>query len=233
MLSLAKSRYTLLAQFVFLATNALGLLLGTIYNAKTPDLYPNNAHHKIGWIITWLVSAHVLISLLGWVSGAVKGQGWSTAREHQAFMPLSTDADADHSHQIHDNHHRYPSLYRNSNDSGQGTEPNTESLRNSSVSSLGGDGDSPLHSPHKEYDDQEDDDFEAVPLHTPARAGAFAKKAAAVVSSRVWKYLDIGYKVIDRIILPFGFVALATGVLTFGRFFVRLGLSVSTRIMPP
>lgn len=52
MLSLARSRYRLTAQLVFLAVNGGGVLLGTVYNANTPDLYPNNAHHKLGWIVT-------------------------------------------------------------------------------------------------------------------------------------------------------------------------------------
>ncbi|KAG7106629.1 putative membrane protein C3B8.06 like [Verticillium longisporum] len=59
MLSLARSRYTLASQSVFLAINALGVLVGTIYNAATPDLYPNNAHHKAGWAFTWVALAQL------------------------------------------------------------------------------------------------------------------------------------------------------------------------------
>jgi len=47
MLSIARSRYTLVVQLAFLAVNALGVILVTIYNASTPDFYPNNAHHKL------------------------------------------------------------------------------------------------------------------------------------------------------------------------------------------
>ncbi|PNH27736.1 hypothetical protein VD0002_g10084 [Verticillium dahliae] len=65
MLSLARSRYTLASQSVFLAFNALGVLVGAIYNAATPDLYPNNAHHKAGWVFTWIALAQVCIGLFG------------------------------------------------------------------------------------------------------------------------------------------------------------------------
>ncbi|KAG7149277.1 putative membrane protein C3B8.06 like [Verticillium longisporum] len=65
MLSLARSRYTLASQSVFLAFNALGVLVGAIYNAATPDLYPNNAHHKAGWVFTWISLAQVCIGLFG------------------------------------------------------------------------------------------------------------------------------------------------------------------------
>ena len=72
MLSLARSRYRLTAQLVFLAVNGGGVLLGTIYNASTPDLYPNNAHHKLGWIVTWTVCAQVVVGLLSSVVGALE-----------------------------------------------------------------------------------------------------------------------------------------------------------------
>ncbi|KND90904.1 putative membrane protein C3B8.06 [Tolypocladium ophioglossoides CBS 100239] len=208
MLSLAKSRYTLASQFVFLATNAFGLLLATIYNAQTPDLYPNNAHHKLGWVVTWVVSAQVLVSLVGWVAGAVGGERSRRSPERLAFIPVSPDP--------------VDGGYRMSNDSGQGSEPKTESLRSNSVSTLDDDEGLPMPSPRKdEYEggDQDDDHFDDMLLSPPAPASPLASKAATVISSRVWKYLDLLYRVIDRIILPFGFAALTTGIVTFGRFF--------------
>lgn len=221
MLSLAKSRYTLASQFAFLATNALALLLATIYNSRTPDLYPNNAHHKLGWVVTWVASAQVLVSLVGWVAGDVSGRRSRRSTETLAFIPGSPDPVDDG--------------YRMSNDSGQGSEPNTESLRSNSVSNLDDDEGLPMPNPRKdEYDrgDQGDDHFDDIPLPPDAPASLLASKAATVVSSRVWKYLDLLYQVVDRIILPFGFVALTTGIVTFGRFFVstpRPPLSVAPK----
>ncbi|GAM42685.1 hypothetical protein TCE0_044r16897 [Talaromyces pinophilus] len=55
MLSIAHSRYTVPVQLVFLIINAIALLFGIIYNTSTPDLYENNAHHKVGWIATWVI----------------------------------------------------------------------------------------------------------------------------------------------------------------------------------
>ncbi|POR33948.1 Putative membrane protein C3B8.06 [Tolypocladium paradoxum] len=213
MLSLAKSRYTLASQFAFLATNALGLLLATIYNARTPDLYPNNAHHKLGWVVTWVVSAQALVSLVGWVAGAVSDQRSRGSTERLAFIPVYSDpADGG---------------CRMSNDSGHGTEPNTESLRSNSVSTLDDDEGLPMPSPRKdEYHrgDQDDDRFDDMPLSSPAPASPLASKAATVVSSSVWKYLDLLCRVVDRVILPLGFVALTTGIITFGRFFEGDGI---------
>ena len=221
-LSLARSRYTRALQFVFLATNALGLILGTIYNAQTPDLYPNNAHHRVGWIVTWVVSAQVLISAVGWLAGAFKGAVERTGNDSQAFMPVSTEiAHEEHCHLNggQNDHYGFPNPYRLSDDSGQGTEPNTESLRSSTASSINGVDDIPLYSPQKEHE-EDLDDLEAMPLSNPARQSALAVKVTKIVTSQIWKALDMAYRTIDRIILPFGFVAFASGIATFGRFFV-------------
>jgi hypothetical protein len=206
MFSLAKSRYTLASQFVFLATNSISVFLALIYNSKTPDLYPGNAHHKIGWIITWVVTAQVLISLIGRFAGAAgRSRGRHGSEEH-AFLPVSTRPDQFLSNDP----------YRLSGDSGQGTEPNTESLRSNSVSTIAGSSQDQLTGHHKEY---EEDDLEDVDLAEPASQGYFTLRAAKLVTLGIWRYFDLTYKVIDRIILPFGSIAYFTGIITFARFF--------------
>lgn len=217
MLSLARSRYTLYSQFVFTATNAFGLLLGTIYNANTPDLYPNNAHHKLGWLVTWVVSAQVVIGLLGRVAGMLKSGADHTQHsgERQSFMPVSTEAMEEHES-------RWPKLFRHSNDSGQGTEPASDSLTSPTGSGFRSPP-IPLEDADKEYD-EEDVDLES--LHPESinhsKAHGLAKRIADKVSSRAWKVLLFGYNFVDRTILILGFIALATGIITYARFFVRV-----------
>ncbi|KAL6877241.1 hypothetical protein HDV57DRAFT_139197 [Trichoderma longibrachiatum] len=218
-LSLAKSRYVLASQFVFLAANALGLIVGTAYNAQTPDLYPHNAHHAIGWIVTWVVSAQVVVSLLRRLGGALKGAAPTNtaadqlAEERRAFIPLPNGRAAS-----------YFGHYRLSNDSGQGSEPTTESLRSNSFSTLA-DRDAQEPHPDKEMHDADDgdDDLDGpampMPMQAPAPRSKTALMALKVVSSRVWKYIEFGYKTVDRIILPFGFIAYITGIATMGRLF--------------
>ncbi|KAJ6439962.1 integral membrane protein [Purpureocillium lavendulum] len=207
MLSLAKSRYTVASQLLFSIIHAIGIFFSVIYNANTPDLYPNNAHHKIGWIATSVVSAQVFVSLVGWLAGATRCRHTWKPLESLSFIPISTELADDE--------------YRISSDSGQGTEPNTESLRSNSLSTLDSVGDDeqdlPLHIRRKEY--QQDDELaDTNPTH--AASGWAAAKAATIMSSVVWRYLDLEYRVSDRIILPFGFIALTTGIIAFGRFFV-------------
>jgi len=216
MLSLARSRYTLAAQFLFMAVNAVGVLLGIIYNTSTPDLYPNNAHHKLGWIVTWVVGAQVTIGLLARVAG-VLSRRTGDAHERQSFIPVSTEAMAEHESQ-------FPSPYRYSNDSGQGTERHTESLRSHSLSSGA---DSPPIAmrdvARKEYvEGNGEDDVEAhLPMFPRSGAARSAiQRVAGMVSSRFWKFFMFAYNFIDRTILPLGFIAFCTGVITFGRFFV-------------
>jgi hypothetical protein len=216
MLSLARSRYTLLVQFGFLAVNAGGMLLGVIYNASTPDLYPNNAHHKLGWIVTCVVSAQVVIGLLARVAGMFKRQRSSSrAEERQGFIPVSTEAMAEHES-------RFPEPYgRFSIDSGQGTEPRTESLRSPSLSSGG---DSPP-TRHKEYNVDvtgADDDSDAhLPMFSnTTKAHSIVAKITDKISDRFWKVLLFAYEFVDRTILILGFIALCTGIIAYGRFFV-------------
>ncbi|KAI1090578.1 hypothetical protein F5B19DRAFT_484460 [Rostrohypoxylon terebratum] len=225
MFSLARSRYTLAVQFLFLCTNAIGLLLGITYNANTPDLYPNNAHHKIGWLVTWVVSAQVIVSLIGRVAGVMRkndAHGFGK-EEEQAFIPVSTEAMAEHQ-RINDA--LFPHRYRHSNDSGQGTEPNTESLRSNSVSTVVGQ-ESPIEMSGRRahYEDDDDDlHFKSAELLSSEPANSFIAKLAGKMSNRVWRVLMFGYNFVDRTILILAYITLCTGIITFGRFFEGRGI---------
>lgn len=217
MLSLTSSRFTLPVQFAFLGTNALAILLVTIYNAQTPDLYPGNAHHTIGWIVTCVVSAHVAVNLAGSIARAVNNyrRGNSNVEEEHAFMPVAMDAGHQFQSQRLVGGHRL-----SDDDSGQSFEHSTESLRSDSGSThIGEDEDFAHH--HKEYDENdEEQSLQQMPSTTPKAIGAWTVVLSKVVSGRLWRYVDIGYKIVDRIILPFGFVTFATGIVAYGRFFV-------------
>ena len=220
MFSISRSRYALPVQFVFLATNAIGVVLAISYNANTPDLYPGNAHHKIGWIATWIVCAQVFVSMAGRVAGAFareKGGPEYSSEEQQAFIPISTENMAEHQRT---NEELCPPGYRHSNDSGQGTEPNTESLRSNSLSTSGQQSPREMSERHLEYE-YEDLEFKEAELTPPKVQSSFAK-VVGKISMRSWKVLLLGYNTVDRTILILGSVALATGIITWARFFVSL-----------
>jgi hypothetical protein len=221
MLSIARSRYTLAAQFVFLLTNAIGVFVGIGYNANTPDLYPNNAHHKLGWLVTWVAGAQVLVGLVGRVAGMMStsshpGRG---KEEEQSFMPVSTEAMAEH-HRIH--HSRLSSPYRESNDSGHGTARSMESLRSESLSTMVGH-ESPIElsgrRAHYE-DDDEDLPYKAAEMQSSNAAQSFIGRVASKISDRAWKVIMFSYGFVDRTILILGYTTLCTGLITYARFFV-------------
>ncbi|CZR57527.1 related to YTP1 [Phialocephala subalpina] len=202
MISIARSRYTLPVQFLFLITNGIGVFLITIYNASTPDLYPNNAHHKLGWILTWIISAQVVLGIIS---------AYTNRNDDHGFMPISTEAMAEHQRR-HDL--RRAETYRFSNDSGQGTEPNTESLRSQSISSTHSD----LPDTHKHEDEEEE---EEKGLMHGSKVDKFLKsRIPGLLSSRVLKAFRFAYNAVDRLILILGFVGFTTGIISYGGFFM-------------
>ncbi len=164
----------------------------------------DNAHHKIGWIATWVTSAQLLMAVVAAYAGR---------RKHGAFLPVSTDAMEEHQRRQNIENHE---TYRFSQDSGQGTEPNTESLRSQSISSQNSD-----HLPAVRSHHEEDDELEEKHdlLHGSKVDQFLTRKIPGLRSSllRIFKFL---INVIDRTILILGFVALATGILTYGGFFM-------------
>lgn len=223
MLSLARSRYTLPAQLVFSVGNGLGVFLGVIYNGKTPDLYPNNSHHKIGWIITVVFGAHVFLCLLDRVTGFMKkdGAGKGAYRGLSSYAPGGADRGR--------SSEPAQPAYRASYDSGHGTDRLTESLRSNSVSTLAES--SPLRSEEGERDLEEEvafTDVEFLPRESrPSRWNGWVSRIPMSIFRRGGRAFGLYCQIIDRVILLFGFVAFTTGIVTFCRFFVRQqGLTV-------
>jgi hypothetical protein len=213
MLSIARSRFTLLSQLAFLATNAFALLLGLGYTNKTPELYANNSHNKTGWIITWIASAWVFM----WVVQMYAGQNKAHSIGDDAAHSMTT-ANIARYQRVHD---EVPNISRYSNDSGQGTERNSSSLfghsRSPSVESENQQfiGQDRQHA--QEYDDSFDDASEKRGLLRNTLAeGFFSRNVARFASGRMLKFLRLFYVVFERTLLIQGFVAMATGIVVLG-----------------
>ncbi|TAQ84608.1 hypothetical protein B7494_g7071 [Chlorociboria aeruginascens] len=214
MLSISRSRFCLPVQFTFLVFNAGGILCGTVYNAGTPDLYPNNAHHKLGWWLTWIVSAQVILGVIRAYAGLKDG---SQFEEEAAFVPISTEAMAEH---LRMDNLRLGQDYRFSNDSGQGTEPNTASLRSQSISSSAGN-ESPQLADMPQAQEELDPEPEKLSLlHGSRMDQFFSKNIPGLLSARVLRAFQVVYGCVDRLILILGSVALTTGLVTYGGLFM-------------
>ncbi|KAG6041823.1 hypothetical protein E4U41_001294 [Claviceps citrina] len=183
MLSIVRSNLTFIAQIIFVTLHALALVFASAYNSQAPDLYPNNSHHKIGWIITFVVLAQFLIHFTEWLAGVSMGRNGRQRRYAHRLMP---DPDTAHL-QLLSSRDRNEETCQLADGSGCGSDPETETSRSNSISAPG-----------------------AASLPSITRA-TLATKAAYVVSFRGWKYLGISSRIIDWLILPFGFIAITTG----------------------
>lgn len=208
MLSITRSRATLPLQIAFSILNAVSIFCATVYNARTPDLYPNNAHHKIGWIITLVFCGQISIGLSGSIAKIIRNFGskeLSDASESRAFL-LAASNSREQSMGFED---------------AQEVSPTSPSFRNSSVSTAYDETAGDLPDP-KDYDlETYDEAFDTPPSTSNDNLHRLLpSRAVTVVFSQMQRFLVLFYRVVDRIILPFGFVALATGIITFARFFV-------------
>jgi hypothetical protein len=209
MLSIARSRFTLLSQLAFLATNAFALVLGVAYKHNTPGLYANNAHGKTGWIITWIASAWVFMRVIQMYTGP----------EFREDEPHTMTAANMARYQLVHDEVEDPARY--SNDSGQGTERNSSSLfshsRSPSVESenqqfIGQDG------PHTEEDANSFDDPSEKRglLRNTSVDRFFSRNVGRFVAGRTLKVIRSVYVVFERTLLVQGLVAILTGTVVLG-----------------
>ncbi|KAI9723579.1 MAG: hypothetical protein M1812_000879 [Candelaria pacifica] len=87
-------------------------------------------HHKLGWVLTWAVSAQALMGFLDGYTGSRDPS--DIPEEKGSFVPISVSAMAQHRR---DNVGTDTLEYRYSKDSGQGTERRSSSLRSHSSES--------------------------------------------------------------------------------------------------
>jgi Domain of unknown function (DUF2427) len=224
-LSIARSRFAVPSQLLFLALNGCGIFFGIFYNVNTADLYQNNAHHKIGWIATWVVTVQVAMSLLFAFSGRSEQEDTLVSVEEAAFSPISVEAMAQHQ-QLH-NPPRYKEV-RWSGDSGQGTECASSSQHSPDLSPADEilrrqEFDVELEKPEREDENEESEQL--LSQHKGLVRITFIHKflkrqLPGLFSRRALKVLETVYDGVDRMILLLGFIALVTGGVTYAGIFV-------------
>lgn len=223
MLSIARSRLAVASQFVFLIVNAFALLLGLIYNYKTPDLYENNAHGKIGWTVTWIASAWVVMSVID--AYATRAH---PASPRKAVHDLNAANMAQYQ-RVQDS--QTPPAPRWSNDSGQGTERNSASLYGHSRSpSVESEQERFLDSAHGCPNDNEGDiseDPEKIDfLRGTAVDRLLSRHVARFAIGKPLRILRLLSVFIERTILVQGFVGITSGTIVYG------GIGVSAARVP-
>jgi Domain of unknown function (DUF2427) len=218
MFSIAKSRYTLPAQAIFLACHAFGVVLVIIYRANVPDLYEHNVHYRMGWTFTWFALAWVLMGIVNIYarrkdsqSRRNSGQPVSAANMAQ-YARLQTEV---------------PQSYRWSADSGQGSERNTASLLGSRSDSHSG---SPVTDTersrfddtlppayHVEDEDPETADIEKRGCLRNTRVDRFlSKNVHKYAFGKTLSIIKWTYVFFERTLIILGFFALTSGGVVFG-----------------
>ncbi len=218
-LSIARSRVTLPVQISFLVTHALGLVTGAVYNGKTPDLYPQNIHHGLGWLLTIVVAGQALLGFIGRYAGPARKGGPEAHEDEQAsFIPVSVEALAQH-HRMHG----WPPANdtRFSRDSGQGTERTSTSLPSAFSSPQEERPDRQLGE-WREVDHHEDDHLleKKSPVQGQRRHSPWISAITSNISHRIFRIGTVVYNITDRLLLPLGFIGIASGVVAYSGIFV-------------
>lgn len=205
MLSVARSRFALPSQFLFLASQGLALFTAIIYDAKTPDLYPNNAHYKVRWVLFCISAVWVALGLVNLYAD------WTNRSKTR---PLSSALMAQYQ-RLQQAQQTPPN--RMSYDSGQGTERNSGSLFGNSLSPSA-DSDQRRH--FHDYEAVGFDDADAVDekrgFLRNTRLDRFMSRVVPRIGHRPLKFVRFLYVLIERLILVLGFVSVATLTTTVG-----------------
>lgn len=222
MLSIARYPFALAVQLSFLCVHSTGLLLGTIYNGKTPNLYPNNSHNPVGWITTWVVVGQCVIGLVKLAVSVAKTAN-ASAQEQAAFLPVSAQALADQEVDCSPS----SDADEHSRDTGHFTA-SPESSRSNSITPLE-DNYAEEQQKLREYRNAHShaDYSEKGGLLDSAKIQDLASRITARVSKRTMKVLDAMHNVVDRAILLLGFIAIVSGTVVYGGAFVSTGSASS------
>ncbi len=222
MLNAARSRLAVPVQLGFLGINGVALLLSRIYTNKTPDLYENNSHHKLGWVIIWVVVAQSFMAVVKLVANSSRLMPGFRKAHAVAPIPISADAMVQH-HPLQQTNVQGQGGY--SDDSGHGTA--SETSRTNSMSGTTDCGDEVLHDFHSPHEAEDEVDMaEKRSLLGNNVMNRFLLSMPSRVSRKGMRAINLAYQMINYVILLLGFFAITTGVVVYSGIFVRLACSV-------
>ena len=102
MLGVAQSSFHIPVQIAFLIMTTIAIIFAILYNSATPDFYENNAHHKIGWVIVWMLVAQIASGMIRGVARYVNGSSSSRvqgiANEAEDMFMLGGDETDEEDH---------------------------------------------------------------------------------------------------------------------------------------
>lgn len=216
MFSVARSRLALPVQLSFLGVHSTGLLLGTIYTSLTPDLYENNSHNRLGWIVTWMVAGQCIIGIVQLAASIAASRNVSSVEERVSFLPGSTEEMAQY-RPIQGMHSPDPNRY--SNDSGHFTASRSQSVSSARESSEE-EQQQKLRNYEAAHNGEDTAATEKHGLLANPKVERFAQKVSSLMSRRTMKVLDFAHNAVDRVILLLGFITFIAGAAVYAGVFV-------------
>ncbi|EPS44619.1 hypothetical protein H072_1392 [Dactylellina haptotyla CBS 200.50] len=194
MLAVARSNLHIPVQFVFLAINGFAIFLSLIYNAQTPDLYPANAHHRMGWVAVAILTVQTVVGVV--FSVAKSKDAPANSEEGSSLMAAATIR-----YQRMGAHQRQGSW---NSDSAHGSSDQSPSSRSPSIEE-----ESPYQDHEEELKPVEEED-----------EGRFEKLAKRYVPrftvAQGWiTVAQVGYQISQRLLLIWSFMLIATGATTY------------------
>jgi hypothetical protein len=218
MLSVARSRWTLPAQGLFHVLNGLGVFTGFVFHHATEDLYERNAHHPLGWVLTWFTVA--------WTVTSVYTNHIKRSSNERIIAEPTRDADVSNEMQYGGYFPQYNddlSPTRMSRDSGLGNsrQNSQDSITQEKNQS------SPLYPLAEEVDLDDEEKDTAAETRGFLGLGQASVRTSDVLqktnrhASAIVRFVEV---VLEKTLLILGFVALATGFVTYGGIFRDLQL---------
>ena len=216
-LSIAASRLALIVQLAFLGVHGAGLLLSAVYNGRVPNLYSNNAHHRLGWIVTWVMIVHFVMLLVKLVVKVGKLRDQGSFQEQSPLFPATVLY-------VEQDHHclgvESSDPYRFSGDSGHYTA--SEGSRSHSVSSSDGHtaGEERIHDYEAAHASLQTAFVEKPGVLGYPKVQRLAIRLTAIVSTKTLRVLQTLLNLINRMILLLAFVTIISGMVVYGGVFV-------------
>ncbi|KAK6509302.1 hypothetical protein TWF481_004059 [Arthrobotrys musiformis] len=192
MFAVAKSNLHIPVQFAFLAINGFAIFLSILYNAQTPDLYPANAHHRMGWVAVAILTVQTAV---GVIFSVAKSSDAPKNEEASSLMAAATAR-----YQRMESHDRQGSW---NSDSAHGGSDHSPSSRSPSME------EEPL------YNDHEEQELKAVDDETRFEKLAKRYVPRFTVAQRWITVASVGYQISQRLLLIWTFMLIATGASTY------------------
>lgn len=203
-LSTARSRYHLPAQLLFHLFNGLGVFTAFVYNHATPDLYENNSHHPIGWVVSSFAVVWTLTSLY-----TAYGE-YRSKRRAPPGRPLAAQLQ-----QTQEYSDQYPGRWSRDSALGHSRQNSSDSVYQKEDDAE----DEPMHDGRSDegYDGEEPEKRGFLGNNRVDRfVSRCVKRLSTPRASRTVRFTQI---FLEKILFLLGFLSLSTGFVVYGGVF--------------